>query len=107
MTQVHVVFRRINPALKIDLAQVGHVDNGQFANLPISIFEDTVLPVFLKSDSISDSHYIYHSDIASVVAHLSCLPGFAVEYFDNTLVLMFNFNLDCNESAPKEEGERN
>lgn len=107
MTQIHLVIRRINPALKIDLAQVGRIDGGQFVNLPISVFEGTVLPTFLKSDSISDSHYIHHSDIASVVVDLSHLPGFAVEYFDNTLVLMFDFSLDCNESAPKEEGEGN
>lgn len=107
MTQIHVVIRRINPALKIDLAQVGRIDNGQFVNLPISTFGSTVLPLFLKSDSISDSHYIHHSDITSLVINLSNLPGFTVEYFDNTLVLMFDFNLDCNEIAPKEEGEGN
>lgn len=107
MTQIHVVFRRINPALKIDLAQVGRIDDGQFANLPISAFENTVLPMFLKSDSISDGHYIYHSDIASVVASLSHLPGFAIEYFDNALVLMFDFNLDSYEGTPKEEGKGN
>jgi hypothetical protein len=105
MIQIHVVFRRINPALKIDLAQVGYIKDGQFANLPDSFFENTILPVFLKSDSISDSFYIPHSDISKLVADLSSHPGFAIEYFDNTLVLMFDLNIDPHEITSKEEGE--
>lgn len=105
MTQIHLVLRRINPALKIDFAQVGHIENGQFVNLPASSFEDTILYAFLKSDSISDSSYILHSDVSKLIANLSSLPNFAVEYFDNTLVLMFDLNIDSHEIASKEEGE--
>lgn len=105
MTQIHLVIRRINPALKIDLVQIGRVDNGQFVNLPVSAFESTILPMLLKSDSISDSSYVFHSDVSKLVAYLSSLPGFSVEYFDNTLVLMFDFNIDFHESASKEEGK--
>lgn len=105
MTQIHLVFRRINPALKIDLVQIGHVDNGQFKELSFSDFEHLPVLSAIRSDSISDSHYIYHSDISGLVANLSTLPGFSIEFFDNTLVLMFDFNADSHESASKEEGE--
>lgn len=107
MTSIHLVFRRINPALKIDFVQVGYIENGQFANLPFSAFDDTILSTFLKSDSISDSHYVFHSDVSHLVAHFSTFPGFVVEYFDNTLVLMFDFNINPYESASKEEGKGN
>ena len=33
MTQIHVVLRRVNPALDIDLAQVGYIKDGQFLQL--------------------------------------------------------------------------
>ena len=105
MTQIHVVIRRINPALKIDLVQVGHVKDGQFVNLPVSSLKDTVLSTLLKADSISDSCYVFHSDVSSLVVGLSSLPGFAIEYFDNTLVVMFDFNIDLHESTSKEEGQ--
>lgn len=107
MTQIHLVFRRISPALKIDFVQVGYIENGQFANLPISALDDTILPTFLKSDSISDSHYVFHSDISPLIAHFSAFPEFAVEYFDNTLVLMFDLNIDPHEITSKEEGKGN
>ena len=35
MTQIHVVIRRINPALKIDLVQIGRIRDGQFDALPL------------------------------------------------------------------------
>ncbi len=105
MTQIHLVLRRVNPALKIDLAQVGYIENGQFVNLPASSFEDAGFCAFLKSDSISDSSYILHSDVSGLVADLSSLPGFAVEYFDNTLILMFDLNIDPHEITSEEEGK--
>lgn len=107
MTQIHLVFRRINPALKIDFAQVGYVENGQFVNLPISALKDTILPPLLRSGSISDHHYIFHSDISPLIAHFSTRPEFAVEYFDNTLVLMFDLNINPHEITSKEEGKGN
>lgn len=107
MTQIHLVFRRVNPALKIDFAQVGYFDNGQFVNLPISALKDTSLPSLLRSGSISDNHYVFHSDISPLIVYFSTFPGFAVEYFDNTLVLMFDFNIDPHEITSKEEGKGN
>lgn len=103
MTQIHLILRRINPSLKIDFARVGYIKDGQFIDLPDSSFRDSIFSAFFKRDSISDSYYIFHSDIPVLVSDLSPLPGFAVEYFDNTLVLMFDFKIDLNESPSKEE----
>lgn len=107
MTQIHVVIRRINPALKIDFVQVGCFKEGQFEPLPSSVVEDIPIARFLKSSSISDSLYIDHSEIFDLVSTCGSMPHFQVEFFDNTLVLMFDFNLDRNESTTKEERERN
>lgn len=106
MTQIHVVVRRINPAFKIDLAQVGYLKDGQFVSLPLSAVEDTPIARFLKSSSICDSLYVEHSEVFDLVTTCGSLPHFRVEFFDNTLVLMFDFNLDCDESTPKEERKR-
>ena len=105
MTQIHLVIRRINPALKIDLVQMGRLRDGQFESLPLSVFENAPIARFLKSSSISDSLYVDHSDIFELVTTCSSLPHFQIEFFDNTLVLMFDFNLDCDESTTKEEGK--
>ena len=107
MTQIHLVFRRINPALKIDFVQVGYVENGQFVNLPISALDDKFLPPLLRRGSISDNYYVFHSDISPLIAHFSTFLEFAVEYFDNTLVLMFDLNIDPHEITSKEEGKGN
>lgn len=106
MTQIHIVLRRVNPALKIDLVQVGFFKENQFEPLPFSAVEDTPIARFLKSSSISDSLYIDHSEVFDLVTTCGSLPHFRVEFFDNTLILMFDFNLDCDESATKEERKR-
>jgi len=106
MTQIHVAIRRINPALKIDLVQVGYLKENQFEPLPLSAVADTPIARFLKSSSISDSLYVEHSEVFNLVTTCGSLPHFRVEFFDNTLVLMFDFNLDCDESTPKEERKR-
>lgn len=105
MTQIHLVTRRINPALKIDLVQIGCLRDGQFKELPLSDFEHLPVLSVIRNDSISDSHYIYHSDISGLVGNLSALPGFLIEFFDNTLIIMFDFNLEEHEIASKEEGK--
>lgn len=106
MSQIHVVIRRINPALKIDLVQVGYFKENQFEPLPSDAVKDLPIARFLKSSSISDSPYIDHSEIFDLVTTCGSLPHFRVEFFDNTLVLMFDFNLDCDESTTKEERKR-
>lgn len=103
MSQIHVVIRRINPALKIDLVQVGRLEEDQFVPLSLDVVEGTPIVRFLKSSSISDSLYVDHSEIFDLITTCSSLPHFRVEFFDNTLILMFDFNLDCDESTTKEE----
>lgn len=105
MSEIHVVVRRVNPALKIDLVQVGCLKDGQFNPLPFDAIENLHFNSFLKSSHISDSLYVNHSDISNLVAACENLPGFRVEFFENTLVLIFNFKLDCDEGTTKEEGK--
>lgn len=106
MTQIHVVIRRINPAFKIDLVQVGYIKDGQFLALSLDELGCTLVPTYVEHSSIADSPYIEHSSVSSLVSALSAYPKFAVEFFDNTLVLMFDFDIDCDESTSKKEGKR-
>ena len=106
MTQIHVVIRRINPALKIDLVQVGHIKDGQFAPISFDAIANSPIASHLKSSFISDSLYVKHSEISDLISTCSTFPDFCIEFFDNTIVLMFNFELDCDESTTKEERKR-
>nr|DAU60729.1 MAG TPA: hypothetical protein [Microviridae sp.] len=105
MIQVHVVIRRINPALKVDFVQVGYIKDGQFESLHLDALERT--PVFdhVEYSNISTSPYINHCQIPSLVEALIAYPDFSIDFFDNTLVLMFSTDLTHNESASKEEGK--
>lgn len=105
MKHVHVIFRRINPAIKIDFVQVGYIKDGQFETLHLSELAHTTISDYVKISSISDSPYIEHSCIPKIVKDLVAYPDFSVEFFDNTLVLMFSTNLSPNESSSKEEGK--
>lgn len=106
MTRIHFVIRRINPALKIDLAQVGHIKGGQFIPIPFDVIANSPIASYLKSSCISDSLYVNHSEISDLISTCGILPDFNIEFFDNTIVLMFNLELDCDESTTKEEGKR-
>lgn len=103
MTQIHVVIRRVSPALKVDLAQIGRFKDGQFDPLPLDAVEDTPVARFLENSDISDSLYVNHSKIADLIASCVGLPGFGIEFFDSTVVLMFDFNFNDNEGTTKEE----
>lgn len=107
MTQIHVIIRRINPALKIDLTQIGRFKDGQFDPLPLGVVANTPIACFFENSDISDSLYINHSDVTDLIAACGEFPGFAIEFFDNTIVLMFDLDLNYNEGATKEEGEGN
>ena len=67
MAQIHVLIRRVSPALNIDLVQVGVIKEGQFEPLPRSAVEDIPVSRFLKSSFISDSLYVNHSEIFGLV----------------------------------------
>lgn len=106
MTQVHIVLRRVNPALDVDLAQVGYIKGDQFLSLPLDVFRSTpIFDYFLISD-ISKSPYVLHRSVSNLVGTLSSYPKFSVDFFDNTIVLMFDFNIDCHESSSEKEGKR-
>lgn len=107
MTQIHVVVRRISPALKVDLVQIGRFKDGQFDPLPLGAIANTPIVHFFDTSDISDSLYVKHSEIANLIAACGDLPGFNVEFFDNTIVLMFDFDLNYDEGATKEEGKGN
>ena len=107
MTQIHVVVRRVSPALKVDLVQIGRFEDGQFNPLSPDAIASTPIACFLENSDISDSLYVKHSKIADIIAACESFPGFGVEFFDNTIVFMFDFDLNDNESATKEEGKGN
>ena len=107
MTHIHVVVRRINPAIKVDLVQVGYIKDEQFKALHLGDLAHTPISDYVEHSSISASPYIDHSRIPSLVESLVAYPDFSIDYFDNTLVLMFSTDLIHNESTSKEEGEGN
>ena len=107
MTHVHVVIRRINPAFKIDLVQVGYVKDGQFEALCLGDLAHTPISDYVEHSSIAASPYIDHCCIPSLVEALVAYPDFSIDFFDNTLVLMFSTDLTHNENTSKEEGKGN
>lgn len=107
MTQIHFVIRRINPAIKVDLVQVGYLKDGQFTTLPLDTFKDVPFSKYVECSSVSDSPYIEHHSISDLIASLVSYPNFAIEFFDNILVLMFDLDLSDDESTSKEEGKGN
>ena len=106
MTQIHVVIRRINPALKIDLVQVGRIKDGQFVPIPFDAIANSPIASYLKSSNICDSLYVDHSEISDLIGTCGVFSDFCIEFFDNTIVLMFNLELNCYESTTEEEGKR-
>ena len=103
MTQIHVVVRRVSPALKVDLVQIGRFKDGQFDPLPLVAFANTPIACFLENSDISDSLYVNHSKMAGLIAACEGFPGFGVEFFDNTIILMFDFDLNYDEGMTKEK----
>mgnify|MGYP005907514889 CR=1 FL=1 len=105
MKQIHVVIRRVNPAIKVDLVQIGCIEDGQFTTLPLDTFKCVPFSKYVECSSVSDSPYIEHHSISSLIAALVSYPNFAIEFFENTLVLMFDFDLPDDESSSEEEGK--
>ena len=105
MTQIHLVIRRINPAIKVDLVQVGRLEDGQFTTLPLDTLKVAPFSKYVECSSVSDSPYIEHHSISDLIASLISYPNFAAEFFDNTLVLMFDLDLPDDESTSEEEGK--
>jgi len=107
MKQIHVVIRRINPAIKVDLVQIGFLEDGQFTTLPLDTLKIAPFSKYLECSSVSDSPYIEHHSVSGLIAALISYPNFAVEFFDNALVLMFDLDLTDDEIPSEEEGKGN
>lgn len=107
MTQIHVVIRRINPALKVDFVQVGCIKNDQFSTLPLDALDHTPVPDYVMCTNLSDSPCIDHNLVSHLVGALVTFSDFSIEFFDNTLVLVFSTDLNYNEGTTKEEGQGN
>ena len=105
MPQIHVVIRRVNPAVAFDLVQVGSIKDGRFDQLPLDALAHTPVPGYVDHSSISDSPYIYHRQIPLLVKELTAYPDLSIDYFDNTLVLIFDSDFAHDEGTSKEEGE--
>lgn len=105
MPQIHVVIRRINPAFSIDLVQVGFIKDDRFEKLSLDALAHTPISNYVEHSSISDSPYIYHHRISHLVKDLISCSGFSVDFFDNTLVLMFDSDFAHDEGTSKEEGK--
>ena len=105
MTHVHVVIRRVNPAIKVDFVQIGYIKDGQFETLHLDALACTPISDYVEHSAISVSPYIDHCRIPSLIEALIAYPDFSVDFFDNTLVLMFNTDLTHDESTSKEEGK--
>ena len=106
MPQIHVVIRRINPAFSIDLVQVGLVEDGRFEQLSLDDLAHTPVSNYVEHSSISDSPYIYHSQVLQLVKELTVYSDLSIDFFDNTLVLLFDSDFVHDEGTSKEEGER-
>lgn len=107
MTQIHVVIRRINPAIKVDLVQVGRLEDGQFTTLPLDTLKVAPFSKYLECSSVSDSPYIEHHSVSGLISALISYPNFAIDFFDNTLILMFDLDLTDDESTSEKEGKGN
>lgn len=107
MTQIHVVIRRINPAIKVDLVQIGRLEDGQFTTLPLDTFKSAYFSKYLECSTVSDSPYVEHHSISKLIEAVILYPNFAIEFFDNTLVLTFDLDLTDDESSSEEEGKGN
>ena len=105
MTRIHVVIRRINPAIKVDLVQVGCLEDGQFTTLPLDTLKVAPFSKYLECSSVSDLPYIEHHSVLGLVSALISYPNFAIDFFDNTLVLMFDLDLPEDEISSEEEGK--
>ena len=94
--QYHLVFTRINPTLRIDTLRICTLESGQAVSVGADDFLAVVssdipaLSDFFHKSDISDELYIYHSNIKDI---LDCLVNFkfSVDYFDNNLVIVFDY----------------
>lgn len=107
MTSIHFCFRRINPALHIDLLNVGTLEDGHFVplddrqtSLLRRYLADCGFGDFMHKDALSTEHYVFHDAMTSFICAFS--PD-RLDWFQDTLILVLTLNLDSYESSEKEE----
>lgn len=106
--QYHILLSRINPSLKIDLARVCTIKDGQAVALtPDEVhetFKDSDLAQlldFLVSSHISDSMYIMHEQVSELIGYLMDRTTVSIDYFDNNLVIVFDHGTEKETSQEK------
>lgn len=106
--QYHILLSRINPSLKIDLARLCTIKDGQAVALTCDeihdLFKDSDLVQILDiltSSHISDSMYIMHEDVATLISYLIDRVSVSIDYFDNNLVIIFDYGTE--EETPQEK----
>lgn len=105
MKQIHFVVSRINPSLKIDSIRIGEIVDGRFKSVDPEVFSGQAFRPLIVNSEISDTSYILHSKLPALLSSLSLCDGFSLDFFDNTIVLIANLNLDTDEDSPKEEDQ--
>ena len=98
MTQIHFCFRRINPALSIDLCSIGTINEDRFVPLDDTRLdalkrwmESLNLGDFICRDTISTESYVHHDRINSF---LNAFPVKSVDFFQDSLIVVVELTLD-------------
>lgn len=106
--QYHILLSRITPLLKIDIARLCVIKDGQAVALTRDeihdLFKDSDLVQILgilMSSSISDSMYIMHEDVATLISYLADRVSISIDFFDNNLVIIFDYGTE--KETPQEE----
>lgn len=106
--QYHILLSRINPSLKIDLARICTIKDGQAVALTHDEFVDTFdagvfsqLCDILVSSDISDSMYVRHAEIMDIVDIVAAFSSVTLDYFDNNLVIVFDYGTE--KETPEEK----
>lgn len=107
MAQIHFCFRRINPALSIDLCTVGTIQDKEFRPLDpdqFSLLQDFLssvgLPDFIQRSDISPETYVLHGKVIDLLRAVSPTQ---IDWFQDSLILVVPFNFDDYEPSEKEE----
>lgn len=107
MTPVHFCFRRVNPALSIDLCSIGTLQGNQFVPLGLDRFDDLRMalsaagvPDIIHRSDISDDAYVFHKDVAGFI---SASLSDQVDWFQDALIVVLPLDLDSYESSKEKE----
>lgn len=104
---IHFCFRRLNPALSIDLCTVGTVQDKEFRLLDpdqFSRLQDFLSSVglsdFIQRSDISSEAYVFHDKVVDL---LRAVNPDQIDWFQDSLIIVVPFNFDDHESTEKEE----